>query len=152
MSVLLSATIVMTLSDGCLSQGRQQLNIYGRPLAICSTDPMTGWYRDGYAKTDQYDHGLHTVCAEMTQQFLDYTKSQGNDLSTPRGSFPGLRPGDNWALCAMRWRQAFVVGKAPKVYLEATNRMALRSNHGGTPSLPTLEELESKDSRIVANP
>merc|ERR1719411_1560503 len=118
----------MTLSDGCLSQGRQQLNLYGRPLAICSTDPMTGWYRDGYAKTDQYDHGLHTVCAEMTQQFLDYTKSQGNDLSTPRGSFPGLRPGDNWALCAMRWTQAWRVGKAPPVVPQATHKKALQFN------------------------
>ena len=74
-------------------QRLQQKNIYNDPLEICSLDPVTGWYRDGYARTDNNDRGLHVVCATMTQEFLDYTKSMGNDLSTPRPWFPGLRPG-----------------------------------------------------------
>jgi len=143
-SVLATLTVIMTITNGCQSQSSQQTNVFDRPLAICSTDPMTGWYRDGYAKTDRYDRGLHTVCAEMTREFLDYTKGLGNDLSTPRGSFPGLVPGNRWALCAMRWKQAYEVGKAPKVVLEATNKMAL--------NVVELEALQSMDSRILANP
>jgi len=137
--------------NGCLGQrgsdgGSGQLNVYGRPLQICSLDPLTGWFRDGYARTDNYDRGLHTVCAEMTRDFLDYTKGMGNDLSTPRGSFPGLNPGDRWALCAMRWRQAFSAGHAPKVFLEATNIKALTVN--------SLQDLEQHDanSQVARNP
>jgi len=136
--------VVMTLAtNGCLSQqsGTDQLNVYGRPLQICSLDPLTGWFRDGYARTDSYDRGLHTVCAEMTSQFLDYTKRLGNDLSTPRGSFPGLNPGDKWALCAVRWKEAFRAEKAPKVFLEATNIKAL--------DVVNLRDLEQMDSRGV---
>lgn len=143
-SVLATLAVIMTLSDGCQSQSIQQLNVYDRQLAPCSFDPLTGWFRDGYARTDRFDRGLHTVCAEMTQEFLDYTKALGNDLSTPRGGFPGLVPGNRWALCAMRWRQAYDAGKAPKVYLEATNKKAL--------TIVPLEELESLDSRALANP
>jgi len=105
-------------------------NIYGSPLEgiICSTSPMTGWYRDGTCKTGPNDRGTHVVCAQMTQEFLDYTKSVGNDLSTRRGSFPGLRPGDQWCLCAMRWTQAWRVGKAPPVVPQATHKKALQFN------------------------
>jgi len=98
-----------------------QKNIFGDPLEICSTDPMTGWKRDGRCNTHENDTGTHTVCAEMTDEFLDYTKSVGNDLSTKRGSFPGLNEGDKWCLCANRWSQAHKAGKAPKVIKEATH-------------------------------
>jgi len=103
-------------------------NIYGSPLdtIICSTDPMTGWFRDGTCKTGPNDSGTHVVCAEMTQDFLDYTKSVGNDLSTRRGGFPGLRPGNKWCLCAMRWTQAWHAGKAPPVVPQATHKKALQ--------------------------
>lgn len=102
-----------------------QKNIYDEPLETCSTNPMTGWFRDGYCNTDDNDSGTHTVCSELTDEFLKYTKSQGNDLSTPRGNFPGLKQGDNWCLCALRWHEAQKKGKAPKINLKATNRKTL---------------------------
>ena len=83
------------------------------PLQVCSTKPMTGWFRDGYCRTQSADKGRHVVCAEMTQEFLDFTRRRGNDLSTPRGRFVGLKPGDRWCLCALRWREAHEAGKAP---------------------------------------
>merc|ERR1711983_19983 len=89
-------------------------------------DPMTGWYRDGTCATDNNDGGSHVVCAEMTSEFLDYTKAQGNDLSTARGGFPGLRPGNRWCLCATRWLEAPQAGVAPRVVPEATHAKALR--------------------------
>lgn len=97
---------------------------------------MIGWYRDGYCRTDEQDRGLHTVCATMTRSFLEYTKSKGNDLSTPNSYFPGLKPGDSWCLCAARWDEARRAGFAPKVKLEATNEVCLRS---GT-QLQSLQE------------
>lgn len=99
-----------------------QQNIFGNPLEICSTDPMTGWKRDGRCNTHENDRGTHTVCAELTDEFLDYTKTMGNDLSTPRGSFPGLKKGDRWCLCANRWLEAHRAGKAPKVIKESTHK------------------------------
>jgi len=121
---------------GRRQRNSNQLNVYGQNLQVCSTSPMTGWYRDGKCRTDAWDRGSHTVCAEMTQDFLDYTKSMGNDLSTPRPwGFPGLRPGDRWCLCSRRWRQAMYAGKAPLVALEASHRNALRVN--------SLEEMSS---------
>jgi len=128
--------VVMPVLSSQGEVGGGQLNIYGRPLSICSSNPMTGWYRDGYARTDQFDHGSHVVCAQMTNEFLDYTKSLGNDLSTPRGGFPGLVAGNRWALCAVRWREALVSGVAPRVLLEATNVKAL--------DFVTVEQLESR--------
>lgn len=98
-----------------------QSNVYNRSLQICGTDPITGFYRDGYCNTGPTDSGTHTVCAEMTEEFLNYTKSRGNDLSTPRGSFSGLVEGDNWCLCAYRWKQAYDNNVSPLVNLEATN-------------------------------
>ena len=71
-----------------------QKNVLDQALELCSRDPLIGWYRDGFCRTDQNDHGIHTVCAEMTAEFLEFTKAEGNDLSTPRGGFPGLNPGD----------------------------------------------------------
>jgi uncharacterized protein (DUF2237 family) len=102
-------------------------NIFGEPLKSCCTKPMTGFYRDGYCRTDKYDHGSHTVCVVVTEEFLNYSKNQGNDLSTPRPeyNFQGLKPGDKWCLCAPRWKEAFDAGCAPKVELEATDEKAL---------------------------
>ena len=103
----------------------QQKNVYDKPLQVCSTDPMTGWKRDGKCNTDDMDRGTHTVCARVNNEFLDYTKSKGNDLSTARGSFPGLKDGDNWCLCALRWKQALDDGVAPPLNLNATNKKTL---------------------------
>ncbi len=102
-------------------------NIFGEPLISCSTSPMTGFFRDGCCKTDEMDQGTHTVCAIMTEEFLLYTKSVGNDLSTPRPEyqFPGLKPGDHWCLCASRWTQAHSAGVAPKIVPEATHEKTL---------------------------
>lgn len=88
---------------------------------------MTGYYRNGCCDTGAGDMGVHVVCAEMTEDFLSFTKAQGNDLSTPRPaySFPGLRPGDRWCLCASRWQEAFEAGVAPKIALAATHALAL---------------------------
>lgn len=102
-------------------------NVLGDTLQPCSTDPMTGFYRDGCCNTGPQDRGLHTVCAVMTEDFLAFTKAQGNDLSTPRPSFnfPGLQPGDRWCLCAARWQEALEADVAPPVVLEATHARAL---------------------------
>ena len=100
-----------------------QTNVLGSKLEVCSLQPMTGFYRNGCCETDENDMGLHTVCAEMTNEFLEFSKSVGNDLSTPRPEFDfrGLVQGDFWCLCASRWQQAFESGKAPKVKLSSTN-------------------------------
>ena len=103
----------------------KQKNIYDKPLQVCSTDPMTGYHRSGYCFTDDMDQGTHTVCAQVNDEFLDYTKGVGNDLSTPSNSFPGLKDGDNWCLCALRWKQALKAGKAPPLDLKATNKKTL---------------------------
>lgn len=102
-------------------------NVLGGALETCSTDPMTGYFRDGCCNTDVTDGGTHTVCAIMTEAFLEFSKTQGNDLSTPRPEFhfPGLKAGDRWCLCATRWKEAFVAGKAPDVVLEATHAETL---------------------------
>lgn len=103
------------------------LNVYGGPLALCSNDPVTGFFRDGQCNTCAQDSGSHTVCAIMTAEFLAYSKYLGNDLSTPRPefNFPGLSPGDHWCLCASRFLQAHAEGVAPRVNLEATHQRAL---------------------------
>ena len=107
--------------------GGGQLNVLGGPLAACSQDPITGFFRDGCCNTGPTDQGLHTVCAIMTDAFLTYSKAVGNDLSTPLPNFgfPGLKAGDRWCLCAARWEQARLAGKAPGVVLAATNRASL---------------------------
>ena len=98
-------------------------NVLGGSLIACSTDPMTGFYRDGCCRTGPDDHGVHTVCCVLTESFLEFSRAVGNDLSTPRPEwgFPGLKEGDRWCLCAARWRQADEAGMAPKVVLEATH-------------------------------
>jgi len=102
-------------------------NVLGEPLQPCSTDPLTGFYRDGCCNTGPRDRGNHVVCAEMTDAFLRFTNAQGNDLSTPRPewNFPGLDPGDRWCLCAARWEEARRAGVAPPVVLAATHEKAL---------------------------
>ncbi|ALF56013.1 hypothetical protein ACX27_29270 [Nostoc piscinale CENA21] len=102
-------------------------NVLGTDLEVCCTSPMTGYYRDGYCNTGGQDFGMHVVCAQVTEEFLEFTKSRGNDLSTafPEYNFPGLRPGDRWCLCAARWQEAMEAGYAPPVVLEATHARAL---------------------------
>ena len=92
-------------------------NVLGSPLRGCSNDPLTGFYRDGCCNTGPEDHGVHTVCAQMTAEFLAFSRARGNDLSTPRPAFgfPGLSPGDRWCLCAARWKEAHEAGAAPRV-------------------------------------
>lgn len=98
-------------------------NVLGGELIACSTDPLTGFYRDGCCSTGAEDAGLHIVCAVMTAPFLAFSASRGNDLSTPMPAygFPGLQPGDRWCLCALRWKEALEAGMAPPVVLEATH-------------------------------
>ena len=101
----------------------KQTNVLGSELQDCSTDPMTGFYRDGCCNTGPGDVGTHTVCSIMTDEFLEYSQSKGNDLITPRPEFdfPGLKAGDAWCLCAMRWEEARQAGCAPRVKLTSTN-------------------------------
>ena len=102
-------------------------NVLGEPLQVCCLSPCTGFYRTGACETGPEDLGLHVVCAEMTEDFLSFSKARGNDLSTPMPAFgfPGLRPGDRWCLCAARWQEALDAGKAPRVVLHATHEAAL---------------------------
>ncbi len=103
-------------------------NVLGGELQVCCTSPMTGFYRDGYCRTGADDRGSHTICIYATTDFLAFSKSRGNDLSTPRPefNFPGLVEGDKWCLVAVRWREAFDAGAAPQVVLEATHESALQ--------------------------
>lgn len=102
-------------------------NVLGTDLEVCCTSPMTGFYRTGTCDTGAEDHGVHTVCAVMTDEFLEFSKAQGNDLSTPmpQYGFAGLKAGDQWCLCASRWQEAFEEGMAPDVSLEATHARTL---------------------------
>ena len=102
-------------------------NVLGGDLINCSTDPLTGFYRNGCCDTGAEDAGVHTVCALVDERFLEFSASVGNDLSTPRPEFgfPGLRPGDRWCLCASRWAEALEAGVAPRVVLEATHLRTL---------------------------
>lgn len=102
------------------------LNVLGTPLVKCCDDPPTGFYRDGRCVTGPSDAGTHVVCAVMTKEFLDFTLSRGNDLVTPGPRFPGLKPGDRWCVCALRWREAFEAGHAPPVVLNSTSDVALK--------------------------
>ena len=103
------------------------LNVFGEPLIACCFEPLTGFMRDGFCHVHEADQGSHLVCAQMTESFLTYSKSVGNDLSTPWPAyqFPGLKPGDFWCLCALRWKEAYLAGQAPFVRLEATSEKAL---------------------------
>ena len=101
-----------------------QLNLLGQPLVSCSEDPVTGYFRTGCCETDATDRGSHTVCTRVTAQFLEFSKRRGNDLSTPQRGFPGLKPGDQWCLCAARWQEAYDAGFAPPVVLASTHAEA----------------------------
>ena len=102
-------------------------NVLGGELESCSTDPLTGFYRNGCCDTGGEDAGVHTVCVRLTEEFLEFSLQVGNDLSTPRPEygFAGLRPGDQWCLCAPRWAEALAAGRAPEVVLEATHARTL---------------------------
>ncbi|CAN5757031.1 DUF2237 family protein [soil metagenome] len=102
-------------------------NVFGTELEPCSQDPLTGFYRDGCCETGPEDLGVHTVCAIMTEEFLEFSKERGNDLSTsrPEYGFRGLEPGDRWCLCAARWKEAWEAGMAPQVVLTATHEATL---------------------------
>jgi uncharacterized protein (DUF2237 family) len=102
-------------------------NIFGEPLIACSNDPLTGYFRDGCCNTDQTDAGLHTVCIIVTEKFLQFSRLTGNDLSTPlpQFNFPGLKAGEKWCLCALRWKEALEHNCAPQVLLEATHEKTL---------------------------
>ena len=115
-----------------MSRGK---NVFGEDLATCCESPMTGFYRSGCCETGPGDFGVHVVCAQMTREFLKFSKSRGNDLSTPGPEFPGLKPGDRWCLCAARWKEAYDAGMAPPVVLAATHISALE--------FATLEELQA---------
>jgi uncharacterized protein (DUF2237 family) len=104
------------------------LNVLGGPLLACSFDPLTGYFRDGCCNTADQDTGTHVVCARVTAEFLSFSRTRGNDLTTPRPQwrFSGLRPGDRWCLCAHRWKEALDAGVAPPVVLESTHQKALQ--------------------------
>jgi hypothetical protein len=121
-----------------MSEKTKSLNVLGEPLELCCSDPMTGFFRDGFCQTGPRDLGSHTVCAQVTQEFLDFTASKGNNLSSPvpEYCFPGLKPGDNWCLCVRRWKEAYMAGVYVPVRLEATEISALK--------VASLDELSLK--------
>jgi hypothetical protein len=114
------------------------LNVLGTELVDCSLDPLTGYFRDGCCNTIDRDRGLHVICARLSAEFLEFSRSRGNDLITPRPefNFPGLKPGDQWCLCALRWKEALDAGVAPPVVLQATHERALE--------VVTLDQLRSR--------
>lgn len=116
-----------------MSRGK---NVLGGELEECSRDPMTGWFRDGCCSTGPGDMGMHVICCRVTEDFLEFSKQAGNDLSTPvpEFRFPGLKPGDQWCVCAGRWKEAYDAGHACGVVLEATHISALE--------FASLEELQ----------
>lgn len=105
----------------------QARNVLGEPLNPCSTQPMTGFFRDGCCNTGPQDLGRHVLCSQVTEEFLEFSKARGNDLSTPRPEFgfAGLKAGDRWCLCADRWQEALEAGKAPRVVLQSTHELCL---------------------------
>ena len=121
---------------------KDALNVLGTPLIPCSYDPLTGFFRDGCCNTDEQDQGSHIICAKMTQAFLDFSLEQGNDLCTPRVEyrFKGLKAGDRWCLCALRWREAFEAGVAPAVILESTHKRTLE--------FVSLDQLQSANGEL----
>lgn len=107
----------------------ESINVFGEPLEDCNRNPLTGFFRDGCCNTSEADTGSHTVCVEMTAEFLEFSRSRGNDLSTPRPElgFDGLKPGDRWCLCAIRWLEAYESDAAPRVWLTRTHKRALET-------------------------
>lgn len=107
---------------------KREKNILGEPLQPCCNHLMTGFFRDGFCRTHSSDHGAHVVCAVVTEEFLRFTQLRGNDLSTPMPAyqFPGLKPGDSWCLCALRWKEAYEAGVAPPIKACSTHEKALQ--------------------------
>lgn len=118
-------------------------NVLGEPLEACCMSPPTGYRRDGYCHTGPRDRASHTVCAQLTAEFLMFSRSLGNDLMTPRPEFdfPGLKPGDRWCLCVSRWEEAFLAGVAPPVVLAATHELALE--------VVELDELKAHAAKVI---
>ena len=110
-----------------MEKSSEDKNVLGGELLECGIKPITGFFRDGCCRTNEQDLGLHVVCVEITNEFLQFSKSKGNDLSTPKPEFefPGLKPGDRWCICAIRWKEALEHGNAPQIYLQSTNIAAL---------------------------
>ena len=110
-----------------MSPEGKQKNVFGETIRTCCENPITGFFRDGFCHTDERDEGIHTVCVSVTKDFLEFSLSRGNDLSTPRPEFgfPGLKEGDSWCLCAERWVEAYEADKAPKLFLKKTNHRTL---------------------------
>ncbi|RDH81100.1 MAG: DUF2237 domain-containing protein [endosymbiont of Galathealinum brachiosum] len=109
------------------SEMDESKNVFGEPLIVCGDNPLTGYYRDGFCNTCLQDVGSHTVCIEVSKEFLEYSRFKGNDLSTPMPEygFPGLKPGDSWCLCAARWLEAQKESRAPRLHLTRTHIKAL---------------------------
>lgn len=128
MAVLLVGIYSFITTNSNTMEMETAKNVFGEKLEHCCSDPLTGYYRDGFCNTGMNDRGSHVVCAIMTQEFLDFTKSRGNDLCTPVPAyrFPGLKAGDKWCLCALRWREAMAEGVAPPVVLASTHQKALQ--------------------------
>jgi hypothetical protein len=127
-TVRITFLIFLLITFGVPAMAKEKVkNILGTELQSCCTEPMTGFFRDGHCNTNQMDQGTHVVCAIVTEEFLEFTKSRGNDLSTPRPEFqfPGLKSGDGWCLCALRWKEAYDAGVAPPLKPEATHEKAL---------------------------
>ncbi|MCP9858233.1 DUF2237 domain-containing protein [Cyanobium sp. Cruz-8D1] len=116
------STCSRALAASSLQPPEDQRNVLGEPLQECGCAPLTGWFRDGYCQGDPADFGRHTVCCVVNESFLNYSRAQGNDLSTPvpAHSFPGLQAGDHWCVCAARWLEAYEDGMAPPVRLESS--------------------------------
>ena len=106
-----------------MNTATKQRNVFGEEIETCCENPITGFFRDGFCHTDERDEGVHTICVSMTEEFLEFSKSKGNDLSTPRPefNFPGLKEGDSWCLCAERWAEAYKFNVAPQLYINKTN-------------------------------
>ena len=116
------------MNSNALTSCNNSNNVLGTDLQCCGTKPMTGYFRDGFCKTSDSDRGSHVVASIVDKKFLDYTRQMGNNLSSPNPmyNFPGLKPGDRWCVCALRWKEAFKAGCAPKVILEATHIKSLQ--------------------------
>ncbi len=121
---LILCVYVFPVQNQSTDTALNHINMLGSDLQVCSLDPLTGWTRSGKCEKMSNDQGTHLVCAQVTDDFLKYTKGKGNDLSTPTGSFPGLKEGDKWCLCVFRWYQAKLDGHAPPMVLESTNEAA----------------------------
>ncbi len=125
--LLLLALVILIMHETQAAANKRAKNILNEQLEPCNANLTTGFFRDGYCNTDELDHGTHVVCAVVTDKFLNFTKSHGNDLITPvaNARFPGLKAGDSWCLCILRWKQAYQAGIAPPIKIKSTHKKAL---------------------------